>query len=99
MASRSSKAAATARLAKPMNTTAITACQTKVASRLRDATTFLLLIIARCPERKSAGPRYFYLLRNHSAHNLYVKNRVRSAATSHSSYDCDGWCDEASPRV
>jgi lysine 2,3-aminomutase len=46
MANRSRRAAATARLANPMNTTAITACHTKVASRLRDATTFLLLIIA-----------------------------------------------------
>jgi len=40
-----------------------------------------------------------YLLRNHPAHNLYVKKCVRTAASAHSSYDCDDWCDEASPRA
>ena len=43
---RSRKAAATARLAKPINTTAITACQTNVASRRSAGTTFLPVIIA-----------------------------------------------------
>jgi hypothetical protein len=39
------------------------------------------------PEEHSQISERLYLLKDHPAHNLYVKKCVKSAASSHSSYE------------
>ena len=74
---------------KPMNTTAITACHTKVASR-RSADHHVLAVdhCLTFPEKSPPhGQRILVAARNHPARNLYVKKCVRCAATSHGRYE------------